>query len=112
MAQPKRGLGKGLGALIPTGPPGSASMPGWPGALVTGGSHSGSEGMPISGAYLEEIPLGAIKPNPRQPRQAFDEDALAELAASRQRIVDIGDAETTMIYTHVLKVSGGGVRAS
>ena len=38
--------------------------------------------MPISGAYLEEIPVDAITPNPRQPRQAFDEDALAELAAS------------------------------
>jgi ParB family chromosome partitioning protein len=34
------------------------------------------------GAYFEEIPLGSITPNPRQPRQVFDEEALEELAAS------------------------------
>lgn len=76
MPQPKRGLGKGLGALIPTGPvsPAGSATPARPGAV------------PISGAYLEEIPVGAIVANPRQPRQVFDEDALAELAASIETV--------------------------
>jgi ParB family transcriptional regulator, chromosome partitioning protein len=82
MPQPKRGLGKGLGALIPTGPPASAS---WPGAhMASTGAGTGGEDLPdgLTGAYLEELPVGAIVANPRQPRQVFDEDALAELAAS------------------------------
>lgn len=36
----------------------------------------------VSGAYFEEIPVGYITPNPRQPRRSFDEEALEELAAS------------------------------
>ncbi len=83
MPQPKRGLGKGLGALIPTGPPGSVVATGRP--ELSGKVQSASTQAPlpvISGAYLEEIPVGSITPNPRQPRQAFDEETLAELAAS------------------------------
>jgi ParB family chromosome partitioning protein len=34
------------------------------------------------GAYFQEIPVESITPNPRQPRQVFDEDALDELSAS------------------------------
>jgi ParB family transcriptional regulator, chromosome partitioning protein len=74
MPQQKRGLGKGLGALIPTVPlaaatdrTGAVSEQAQPGDL---------------GAYFDEIPVGAITPNPRQPRQVFDSDALEELAAS------------------------------
>lgn len=33
-------------------------------------------------AHFAEVPIGAITPNPRQPRQVFDEQALEELAAS------------------------------
>jgi ParB family transcriptional regulator, chromosome partitioning protein len=75
MPQPKRGLGKGLGALIPTGP----ISP-----LPAAGQRAAAAGapVPISGAYLDEIRVDAIVANPRQPRQAFDEDSLAELAAS------------------------------
>jgi len=36
----------------------------------------------VPGALYREIPLDSLHPNPRQPRQAFDEDALAELALS------------------------------
>lgn len=78
MAQPKRGLGKGLGALIPTGPPSAVVMPGGPGTAVAERALQES----IAGAYLEEVPVGSIRPNPRQPRQIFDEESLAELAAS------------------------------
>jgi ParB family chromosome partitioning protein len=36
----------------------------------------------VAGAVYREIPLTAIKPNPKQPRQVFDEEALAELEHS------------------------------
>jgi ParB family chromosome partitioning protein len=85
MPQPKRGLGKGLGALIPTGPPASVSGPGGQGSAVTA-ARADESGVAISGAYLEEIAVGAITANPRQPRQAFDQDALAELAASIEAV--------------------------
>jgi ParB family transcriptional regulator, chromosome partitioning protein len=83
MPQPKRGLGKGLGALIPTGPP-----------PLAGSSQASSSALPfadegmteVSGAYLEEVPIRAIRPNPRQPRQAFDEESLGELAESIQAV--------------------------
>src|SRR5580658_2298221 len=81
MPQPKRGLGKGLGALIPSGPPGSGAMPG---STAYTGATAYAEDAPagMAGAYLEEVPVRDIRPNPRQPRQIFDEDTLAELAAS------------------------------
>jgi ParB family chromosome partitioning protein len=82
MPQPKRGLGKGLGALIPTAPPAGADGPNGPAAF--GEATAGAQAVP--GAYLEEIPVGAIRANPRQPRQIFDEDALAELAASIEAV--------------------------
>jgi ParB family transcriptional regulator, chromosome partitioning protein len=40
----------------------------------------------VPGAYFEEIAIAAVTPNPRQPRQAFDEDALDELAASVREV--------------------------
>jgi len=58
------GLGRGLGALIPTGPAEEQAI----------------------GARLEEIALDAIEPNPRQPREVFDPEALAELVASIQAV--------------------------
>jgi ParB family chromosome partitioning protein len=36
----------------------------------------------VPGASFAELPVTAIHPNPRQPRQVFDEDALAELTHS------------------------------
>lgn len=90
MAQQKRGLGKGLGALIPSA---SASPP-WAGA-AGGADGAGGAGAALGalapgggvvGAHFDEIPIGAITPNPRQPRQSFDEEALAELAASVREV--------------------------
>jgi ParB family chromosome partitioning protein len=54
----RSGLGRGLGALIPTD--------------ITG----------ESGSALREVPVGSIVPNPHQPRSYFDEEALASLTAS------------------------------
>mgnify|MGYP001167115988 CR=1 FL=1 len=89
MSQQRRGLGKGLGALIPTTPatPPPAADPGdAPGAR--NGTHSAPGGspaeemQPVAGAHFAEIPIDEIRPNPRQPREHFDEDALVELAES------------------------------
>lgn len=82
MAQQKRGLGKGLGALIPTAPaggPGRSAV-----GYLPGPPESGAVLQPatIGGAYFDEIPVTSIAPNPRQPRQIFDEETLAELAES------------------------------
>ncbi len=57
----KKGLGKGLGALIPT--------------------LSEERGL-----KLEEIEVNEVKPNPSQPRQHFDEEAFRELVESVKKM--------------------------
>jgi ParB family chromosome partitioning protein len=37
---------------------------------------------PPEGSYYADLAVDSIRPNPKQPRQVFDEDALAELVAS------------------------------
>lgn len=101
MAQQKRGLGKGLGALIPPAteiPAGNqagtgAALAGQQGHRSSLGRHAYQAGREdqrladaVPGAYFEEIAIAAVTPNPRQPRQAFDEDALDELAASVREV--------------------------
>jgi len=63
----RSGLGKGLGALIPT-------------------DAGGAVGEADLGAYFHEIPISAIEPNPNQPRTHFDEEALTELTASIREV--------------------------
>jgi ParB family chromosome partitioning protein len=46
----------------------------------------GEELVPVPGAHFAEIPVGTIRPNPRQPRTVFDEEALAELVNSIREI--------------------------
>jgi len=41
---------------------------------------------PVAGAYFQEIDVELIDPNPRQPRENFDPDALAELAMSIEEV--------------------------
>lgn len=38
------------------------------------------------GAYFAELPLDSITPNPRQPREVFDEDLLQELVTSIKEV--------------------------
>jgi ParB family chromosome partitioning protein len=45
-----------------------------------------AEGGEVAGAHFAEVPIDAITPNPRQPREVFDEDALAELVTSIQEV--------------------------
>jgi ParB family chromosome partitioning protein len=82
MPQQKRGLGKGLGALIPTAPAASSAGRDATGGHADAAIRGGPDDADGAGAYFDEIPVAAITPNPRQPRQVFDEDALAELADS------------------------------
>ncbi len=58
------GLGRGLGALISASP----------------------EADPELGAHFAEVAVDAIEPNPRQPREAFDEEAMAELVTSIREV--------------------------
>jgi ParB family chromosome partitioning protein len=103
VAQQRRGLGKGLGALIPEAPrqdPGIAGgSAGAHGAVAVLGyeqpstTAAGQDGdldgglRQVAGAYFEEVAIDAIAANPRQPRRTFDEEALEELAAS---ITEVG----------------------
>jgi ParB family chromosome partitioning protein len=69
------GLGRGLSALIP-------------GAVEEGGGG------------LLEVPVGAVSPNPRQPRNIFDDNALDALALSIQ--------EVGVLQPIVVRKVGGG----
>jgi ParB family chromosome partitioning protein len=75
------GLGRGLGALIPTAP----STPVGAGTVLappSGVAPDGTGPLPVPGASFIEVDVNTIKTNPRQPRQVFDDDSLAELAHS------------------------------
>ena len=75
------GLGRGLGALIPTGPEeGTAPAEG-----ATGPDEQTAP-QPVPGAHFRELPIASISPNPKQPRQVFDEEALAELVTSIREV--------------------------
>ena len=87
MTQPKgkrSGLGRGLASLIPTGPAdGEQSSLGRMGDAAADVVFGGGQPEPnASGAVYREIDPSAIEPNPQQPRQVFDEEALAELVHS------------------------------
>jgi ParB family transcriptional regulator, chromosome partitioning protein len=100
MTERRGGLGRGLAALIPSGPP----VDGKPTGVAIQGPVIGAPPSPasessapsenveeavsretggtVAGAVYREISTSAITPNPRQPRQVFDEEALAELEHS------------------------------
>jgi len=42
--------------------------------------------VPVPGARFAELPVGQIRPNPKQPRTVFDEDALDELVGSIREV--------------------------
>lgn len=66
-----------------------------PGSAPDGGSETEAAGAvdvaaaglaPVPGAVYREVPVGSIRPNPRQPRTVFDEDDMAELVHSIREI--------------------------
>ncbi|ONI82144.1 chromosome partitioning protein ParB [Saccharothrix sp. ALI-22-I] len=84
--QRKGGLGRGLAALIPSGPPPGTQAAPTPLRAVSNGSSS-TPALPdvsgeVAGAVYQELPVTAIRTNPKQPRQVFDEEALRELEHS------------------------------
>ncbi|MFD9327374.1 ParB/RepB/Spo0J family partition protein [Streptomyces sp. NPDC060065] len=118
MSERRRGLGRGLGALIPAAPTGEKSA-----SSAVGGASASPTAVPVLtaergvaaakvamlppvsheteelssngvleappapvGAHFAELPLDFITPNPRQPREVFDEDALAELVTSIKEV--------------------------
>jgi ParB family transcriptional regulator, chromosome partitioning protein len=89
----RRGLGRGLGSLIPTAPPEVGS----PGAAAVDDLAAGSDLAPVTGAYFAEVPLRQITPNRVQPRQVFDEEAMAELVHS---IREIGVLQPVVVRRH------------
>lgn len=128
MNSPRRGLGRGLGALIPSAPhpsrpvgrrvsgpsdlppqhvgrdddrsaaherPGDRGLAERPSSAQSAATKGPVDGLPTrtedvtdpataqyAGAYFEAVPVGAIQPNPRQPRTSFDDEAMSELVAS------------------------------
>ncbi|WP_299036802.1 ParB/RepB/Spo0J family partition protein [uncultured Pseudokineococcus sp.] len=132
MTERRRGLGRGLGALIPTAPEGErphdvffpvarpatpvedagstwngsaaepdsdaadrAAVPAAEDGAASGGVGAqdrsprraeGDDLVEVPGVRLAEIPVDAVRANPRQPRQVFDEDELAELEHSIREV--------------------------
>jgi ParB family chromosome partitioning protein len=98
MTDKKRGLGRGLGALIPTGPGTSAGStgttvvadalltPSRPDLAVVDAGRAPDAGPVDAPARYAELPIDQISPNPRQPRQVFDEEPLDELVFSLREV--------------------------
>ncbi|MFI7245577.1 ParB/RepB/Spo0J family partition protein [Streptomyces qinglanensis] len=138
MSERRRGLGRGLGALIPAAPtgPDAADAEGEQQRPNMSGGSTSPTAVPVlapeqgvrgvaaakvaelsqrdqeeeaaddavsretgsavpaqgagsedaGGAFFAEVPLDAITPNPRQPREVFDEDALSELVTSIKEV--------------------------
>ncbi len=86
MAAVPRGLGKGLGALIPTEAPApKAAVSENPRANPRAtADQQGKE--PESVVSYLELPIDSIAPNPVQPRTVFDQEALDELVFSIKTI--------------------------
>jgi ParB family transcriptional regulator, chromosome partitioning protein len=106
----RRGLGRGLGSLIPTAPrpeeeagsrqegpdtvatPTESGVGTGPAEHVDGttradaGADARGDLQPVAGARFAELPVGSISPNPRQPRQVFEEEAMAELVHSVREV--------------------------
>ncbi|NBO07841.1 MAG: ParB/RepB/Spo0J family partition protein [Actinobacteria bacterium] len=95
MSGKKGGLGRGLGALIPTSSPSKpvensslkevkdqVSEVSTPPSAPVDNSQSSLEGL----LHLATVPLTSISANPRQPRQIFEPEALAELTASIKEV--------------------------
>lgn len=118
MSDRRRGLGRGLAALIPAASTGEQESPvgGAPSSTPPPAasvftpergvaaskvatlppvsreteelSTNSAVDLPAApiGAYFAELPLDAITPNPRQPREVFDDDLLQELITSIKEV--------------------------
>ena len=81
----KRGLGRGLGALIPTNTGGATTQSRITVTTPSPGARNKATNADVEAVYAE-VPISRIAANPRQPRTVFDPDALAELTFSIKEI--------------------------
>jgi ParB family chromosome partitioning protein len=120
--RPRGGLGRGLGALIPTAPAPAVAVateePQYAPAPSQVAPPSAEEApapapipdaegdlAPVPGARFAELSVSAIEPNAKQPRHVFDEEALEELKTSIQEVGflqpivvrDIGDGRYELV---------------
>lgn len=79
MAGKRTGLGRGIGALIPTSD--GAARP-----VDVFFSEQQADLLAVPGARLASLPVEAIVPNAKQPRSEFDREALDELVASIREV--------------------------
>jgi ParB family chromosome partitioning protein len=89
MAEKKGGLGRGIGALIPT-----SEVPGerpvdvfFPANSATASAEASNDAVSaglvaVPGARFGHLDITSIVPNPRQPRSVFEPEAFAELVVS------------------------------
>lgn len=77
MAQKRTGLGRGIGALIPTADQNAAR----PSDVFFDGNDA-ADLVQVPGAVLAQLNPDDIVPNPRQPRTDFDQEELDELVHS------------------------------
>jgi ParB family transcriptional regulator, chromosome partitioning protein len=83
MTMSKRGLGRGLGALIPTTASHPATQPSTTAQPLPWRENGAAS---PGGSYFAELDLDVITANPRQPRQEFDPEAMAELVDSISQV--------------------------
>ena len=81
----RSGLGKGLGALIPT-----------------------AERLEDEEAQLREVPISEIEPNRYQPREHFDEEGLVSLSASIQAVGVLQPVLVRQTRARTLRAHRGG----
>lgn len=74
MVEKRGGLGKGIGALIPSGEKDAVD--------VFFSSEQKTTLLPVPGAAFASIPVEQIQPNPQQPRDVFEPEAFQELVHS------------------------------
>jgi len=81
MAEKKGGLGRGIGALIPTSDvPGERPMDVF--FPQNGANQQSQELVAVPGARFGHLDINSIVPNPRQPRSVFEPEAFGELVVS------------------------------
>lgn len=79
MADKRIGLGRGIGALIPTSEnPTEAPID----VFFPAGGSTGENLVAVPGARFGHLDLSSIRPNAKQPRSVFEPEAFAELVHS------------------------------
>ena len=79
MADKRIGLGRGIGALIPTSEnPSEAPID----VFFPAGGSTGNDLVAVPGARFGHLDVNSIRPNAKQPRAVFEPEAFAELVHS------------------------------